>query len=421
MCDTSVALADATTDSTTLFAKNSDRHADECQPLCFYPRTAPEVDQPLHCTHRAIPQVPETFAILGSRPYWMWGFEIGVNEYGLTIGNEAVHGREGHQPDGLLGMDLIRLGLERARTADTALEVIVDLLERFGQGGNADILQPRSYHNSFIIADPGAAWVLETAGRYWAAERVRDHRAISNCYTITTHWDAGSPDLIDHAMAMGWCEPGQDFDFSRAYADPQRDVRSGQCRFRRATTLLGNPRRLNREGLAGILGDHGDPSAPTADEARMPICMHEGEGRTGATAASMVVQLRRDGPAPSRVVAWHSFGSPCLSPRIPYYVAAGPVHPRLGAGDGTDTDDSPWWRQERIQRRAFKRPEVATLVREYWARFDAETQIQAAEAENVAAGLTDVAAGRALAAFSNRRASALFASLEELDGLTESG
>lgn len=66
-----------------------------------------------------------------------------------------------------------RLGLERADTAGKALTVIVDLLEKYGQGGNCmESHMAFTYYNSFLIADRKEAWVLETSGKYWAAEKV---------------------------------------------------------------------------------------------------------------------------------------------------------------------------------------------------------------------------------------------------------
>src|SRR5262245_45040684 len=323
MCDTSVAIGSATFDGSVIFAKNSDRKANECQPLCYYAAESHAPGSVLRCTHREIPQVPETYAVIGSRPYWMWGFEIGVNEHGVAIGNEAVYGREGFADDGLLGMDYLRLGLERGTTAYEALHVMVELLERYGQGGNCDVIEPRTYHNSFILADPREAWVLETAGRYWIAERVKGRRAISNCYTITTAWDEASPDLVDHAIAEGWWPRGVDFNFAQAYGDPARDVRSGQCRFQRATRVLGERRGLAVADLLAVLRDHGSSLVePDGTETPMPICMHEAPPRVGATAASTVVHLRPDHPAPLTAVAWHSFGSPCLAGVVPLYPSA---------------------------------------------------------------------------------------------------
>lgn len=76
-----------------------------------------------------------------------------------------------------------RLGLERGSTATEALEVITKLLEKYGQGGPCSDSDPGlAYHNSFIIADPTTAWVLETCGKHWVAEQVT-----STCLLLFQH------------------------------------------------------------------------------------------------------------------------------------------------------------------------------------------------------------------------------------------
>ena len=64
------------------------------------------------------------------------GAEMGANECGVVIGNEAVWTTQPYQNKGLLGMDLVRLGLERGESAYQALMIVIELLENYGQGGN---------------------------------------------------------------------------------------------------------------------------------------------------------------------------------------------------------------------------------------------------------------------------------------------
>ncbi len=118
MCDTFVALPPATADGVVVFGKNSDRPYDEPQGVEVHPRRAHPPGTTVRCTYLEIPQTEVTAAVLLSRPGWMWGAEMGANEFGVVIGNEAVWTREPLGPPALLGMDLVRLGLERGASAE---------------------------------------------------------------------------------------------------------------------------------------------------------------------------------------------------------------------------------------------------------------------------------------------------------------
>ena len=108
----------------------------------------------------------------------------------------------------LTGMDLVRLGLERGATAAEAVQAITELLEQHGQGGDCGHLGRFYYHNGFVVADPTEAYVLETCGRWWAVERVTNHRALPNAYSIGRDYDALSEDLEAHALAHQDAEAG---------------------------------------------------------------------------------------------------------------------------------------------------------------------------------------------------------------------
>src|SRR5262247_816436 len=108
MCDSLVAGAAETAAGVTLFAKNSDRKSSECQAFLQFPEASHPPRATVRATHIEIPQVAETYRVMGHSPWWVWGFEQGVNEHGVAIGNHTVFSNEPlEQNPGLIGMDLV--------------------------------------------------------------------------------------------------------------------------------------------------------------------------------------------------------------------------------------------------------------------------------------------------------------------------
>lgn len=383
-CDTSVVLPPLTAAGEVIFAKNSDRAVNECQPLRHVPRIAHPPGATVRTQYLELPQAERTWEMIGSAPYWLWGFEIGVNEWGVAIGNEAVHTREVTHEHALIGMDLVRLGLERARTAREAVDVIGALLEQYGQGGSCEATHYRTYQNSFIIADATEAWILETAGHRWVASRVRERGAISNLLTLAEPWDAGSPGVREHAEAQGWWK--SEGGFAAAFQDPNTDLTTRICRLERAREMLGGYQSgIGVGDMMAVLQDHGDRDLPTGAEPLPTICVHANPAFEGETAAAMVVSIRPDRPQLLAITIWTAFGSPCLSVFRPVYPHAVGLPEMLSKGGAEYDPTSPWWAFERLQRLVARAPESAGYVRAAFAELQRSFFVETAAAESRAA------------------------------------
>ena len=409
MCDSAVATGPATASGQTLFAKNSDRHAGECQPFVQFAAAdyAHGPGEKLACTHIAIDQAPRTRRVMGHSPWWVWGFEHGVNAEGLAIGNQSVFSREPvEEAPGLIGMDLVRLGLERSASAREAIEVIAGLLEAHGQGGSGFGPGEGGYHNSFSLADPEEAWLMETSGRHYAATRV-ESGSLSNHMSIGAmsigptstgaDWSRASDDLEAFARAEGWWSGDGPVDVAAAYRNANVPGFISEGRLARSAEWLREGRgRHDVRGMIALLRDHGAPGAPPPaglapdDIARYTLCMHAEP--VGTTTASLVAELPRDRSRPWPV--WVSFGSPCLGVFLPVYLegevpaalARGGEHPSVA------NEPSAWWAFHELQAgEAAHSPALPEPVRTAWAGFEAETERGRIAAEKEAAAL--VAAG----------------------------
>lgn len=358
MCDTILAPPATTGERAMLFGKNSDRSRNEAQAVEYVAAAEHASGSDVQCTYIAIPQVPRTQAILICRPFWIWGAEMGANEHGVVIGNEGLRAKTAApEKPAMVGMDLLRLALERASTAAEAVEVIAKLLERYGQGGNCGHLAPVYYQNGFMIADSESAFVLETVDREWIVERVQDVRAFSNTYTIERDPHSQSAGMHKLVRSLGWTEQGE-VGYGSALADMSREhIGNATGRAACSASLLGARRQaLNVADMMCILRDHGTGDYRSQEwqpdcAVTRTVCMHAGdETRSGQTVGSMVAEMRR-GTAVHWVTAT---AASCISIFKPVMLDVPlPSHgPRLT--DRFDPD-ALWWRHERLHRTALDR------------------------------------------------------------------
>lgn len=353
MCDTLIATKLATSNGVAVFGKNSDRPPNEGQHIACFPAAKHPAGSSLKCTYIEIPQVEKTHAVLLSKPFWMWGAEMGVNEHGLVIGNEAIFSKiPANKKPALLGMDLLRAALERAVTPREALQIIVELLEEFGQGGNCTYGEELYYHNSFIIASAEDAWVLETVDKQWAARRIKDVYSISNCLTIGNEYDLASQNLVDLAIQKGVSKSKNQFHLAKDYSD-FIFTNFGKGRSRRETTLCmldEQKGKVSIELMMNTLRHHNRENFdPQNSITEVDVCMHAGFGpiRASQSTASMVVYLDKNNP----LIFATGTSAPCTSIFKPFWIASRAASSlKLGPAPTAQADSSLYWAHEKLHR-----------------------------------------------------------------------
>jgi secernin len=379
MCDVLVALPDSTKQGNIIFGKNSDRPSGECQVIYFSSGEEEKIEKSIRCSYIEVPQSDNVLSTMGCRPYWCWGYETGMNEAGVVGGNAAIftkslHDAEAKKDPGLTGMDLLRLGLERGNTAEEAVEIIIELLEKYGQWGSAigGVSHDKgSYDNSFLLADKSEAWVLETANRHWITERVQNGiRTISNEPSIRKKWDKISPALKDHAKQKKWWYPEKDeFDFAYHIGDHNHYSRQvSHIRWKRANQLLNQySGSIDNKTVMRVLRDHYEETFLEGPQFHQfipdfhTICMHDSPaGFTwGNTATSVIVELDPETNTPP--LFWLAYLPPCssvytafqFSDSIPdIFKSAGRARLRVSNPTTAVRDEfdekSLWWRLHRI-------------------------------------------------------------------------
>lgn len=242
-----------------------------------------------------VPQVRSTYTALGLQPRGEWGFRFGVNEHRVSIGVTDWQSRLQNTQGGLSGTDLVRLALERAKSAHAATEIISDLIARHGQQED----------HIFLIADRDEAFLQETCGRYWALMECAQSRVVTDAAMIRQDWSRLSPGLASHAIENSWWpDDGSKIDFVRCLGETTESTRFAQKRWGRASLMFTQQHgAIDLHFLRHMLADHYRGCRnlfPDAKGTRL--------------ASSIMVDLHRsDAP----LVVWIAFGTPRVSVYFP--------------------------------------------------------------------------------------------------------
>lgn len=331
MCDTFGFFSK--TDEHSFFAKNSDRTPGEPQIIEYVGNTkqnfktdflSEKLDKytkgPFIRLKEIFNQFEHPYSAIISRPVWIWGAEMGINEKGVAIGNEAVFSKQRLVKNGLLGMDILRLALHNAATAYEAANFIISLLEKYGQNGNGSYTGTLKYHNSFLIKDREKIIVLESSAKNWAIKELRDFASISNSYTLKDDYKASSNDIQGKNLKKDFESKFYTF-FSQG--DFRKNYTSEQIRHQDKNLIQ----------VFSTLRDH-IAHYNSQSRGMKSICVHPGILVKSETTASMVVDY-----VGNKQFVWHtSAPNPCVSLYKPLIVSGAiQEFPFLASMDDSET------------------------------------------------------------------------------------
>ena len=268
MCDSFVALGDSTARGSVLLAKSADTEVNEAEHVVrFEARDYPD-GALVRITHLNIPQARRTHEIILGKSFWSWGAELGCNEHGVAVGNEAAFSNQSEDKDGVVVLDLLRLAVERASNAREAVDVIGHHIETYGQGGNCQMMGNYAFDSGLLVADQSEAYVVNGAGRHWAARRVSGVEAISNRYQVRDNWDLSSLQPDNGAKP----------DFRALFADESLETSCGASERESAAQRILDDRcgAITVKDMADILRHVGDEDEYEVCYEGGPdkVCMH---------------------------------------------------------------------------------------------------------------------------------------------------
>lgn len=293
-CDLVLALGSTTAHGQTLVGLNYHGPAINWT-LRRWPAATHVAEEKIHLPGAKVPQGRQTFAVVGCQAEGDWGLHHGINEHQLALGCARWNTKITATERGLTGTELVRLTLERSKTSSQALTVLTDLIARHGQGASGRGASTTDH--IFLLADGREAYVVESAGEYWASMQCQRVRAMCDAGLIRQDWQRIAPGLAATAIAHGWWpDDGSKLDFGKALGAPLPEQNAALKRWGRASLLLEQQAgHLDLAVLRRLLAEHYDSQ------------LVGGRPAPGAGLSACWTTSLAEGDAPA--VAWWSFGT----------------------------------------------------------------------------------------------------------------
>jgi hypothetical protein len=362
-CDMVVALGKATVQENTLFGINyhgPGRHVHSLQRLVGRSHAPDEV---LRLGPLQLPEVRQTCTVLGNQPQGSWGLTHGINEHRVVAGFCRWQSKVPPSQQGLSGAELIRLTLERSHSATQALDVLTNLVGRYGQRAASG--WEESADHIFLIADGREAFIVEAAGPYWASLECPQVRAASDVGLIRQDWRRLAPGMADFVISQGWwADDGSKLDVAGSLGEDLAQKSGALKRWGKATLLLEQQNgHIDHHFLRQLLNEHYEGTVSTKDSGTLRPAHH-------LQASFIAAVSSQEGILP---MAWCACGPENAPLYFPVFLQGDlPTSCQIGSGEGTYVARKVIYPrlQERLEDSSLNRESLEKLQ----MRFDQETE-----------------------------------------------
>ncbi len=383
-CTTIIVGKDLTPDGSVLIAHNEELGDDSCQRFAVYP-ARPGGEYELF-SGGTVTEPCTTYAYITSqvfsKDYIPGDVTAGLNEHQVAIFNNMAYSRWYPDdpwevyPGGVIWTEFNQLALQAASSAREAVQIMGYLCETRQLSADPGTM--------FGIADPQEGWWIEIArGGQWAAERVADDESSmrANCFRIGEIDFADSENymwsthLVDYAVAMGWYDPSEVFDFAQVYGaeaslqNPYNTLRHEMVQW--ALDACGETigkadlMRILRWHYEGTEYDHSDGYAVSPHATDVRTCCRL------STEVSVVAQLRCWLPPEIGGVMWMALKTPCSSVYVPWYMGITKVPEAFTLGTEEPTEGSAYWAFRDLAHAVDEHyADTAPTVQRHWRQFE---------------------------------------------------